>query len=295
MKPKLIFPIADTHIGSTTGLHPDVVNKNGQWVSLDEAGGWFYKHNNHYFLNSKQKALWGHYKNGINAIANYRKYIDADLLLLIKGDAIDGDHHGTHQLTTRSELEQVKVHVELMKWTKEQLGFNSETDKLMYEEGTESHTKDHEYYIAEQLQAHQFKDGHYCTPFIELEIYGKLIWSFHHGVSAGYSTNRGQALVGYLRKVFFARKAEGKPVPDCILTAHTHMPDRQVFRYENQEIHGIIVPPFQDKTRYVSKIATAIVQNTKVGFSPLVIYPNGKIDILEPYLLSTPLGERLVW
>jgi hypothetical protein len=59
-------------------------------------------------------------------------------------------------------------------------------------------------------------------------------------------------------------------------------------------LDGLVLPPFQDKTRFVNKLPNAIVNTTKVGFSPVMV-ENGKVEVLTPYLTEMPLNEVLVW
>lgn len=292
MKPVIIFPIADTHTGSTVGLHPYYIKQDDQWITIDQAGGYFYKNNNNFYPNSKQVRIWRHYETGVRAISNLRSKIDADLFIGMMGDAIDGDHHGTHQIVTRNPSEQMKAHVEIMQWTQDVLNW-SQYDKLAYIEGTECHTQDQEELIAERLKAERFKGG-YSVPFLELTIHGKLIWFFHHGSAAGYSYNQGNGLWLFLKRIYFDRLADHKKPPDLVFTAHTHKYNFQVYKNGQDEVRGIIVPPLQEKTRFTNRLKTAIVHPTKLGFAPVVIYPD-KIEVLDPYLYEMPLGEALQW
>jgi hypothetical protein len=294
LKPVLIFPISDPHIGSTVGLHPNYVDRDGEWKTVDECGGWFYKNNPHYYLNSKQVKIWKHTENSIKMASALRQKIDADLLLINMGDIIDGDHHQTHQLTTKDEGQQAKTAREFMRWTKEQFDFQHGRDKLFIIEGTESHTRDNEETIAQDLNAEKFSDGASCAPFLELDIQGKLFWFYHHGVSAGYSYTSGNGLYNYIKKIYIDRRMQEKRPPNFIMTGHTHKYDYQTYRHDGHEIHGMILPPLQEKTRFTNSLPTAIVHETKLGFAPVVV-DNGKINVLEPYLFNMGLGEKLVW
>lgn len=294
MNPLLIFPIADPHVGSTTGLHPNYIKRDGLWISVDEAGGWYYKNNPRYYLNSKQVRLWRHYEKATNAIAEIRRKNNCDFLILIMGDAIDGDHHATHQLATKNEGEQTETFISLMNWTLEKIGFEAGRDKLAVIEGTESHTRDNEEIIGQRLPAEKFKDGSSCTPFIEMDIQGNLFWFYHHGAAAGYSYNRGKGLLNYITRIYTDRRMNQQRPPNFVMTADKHDREHQTFRHNGHEIHGLILPPLQDKTRFTNKLPNAIVNTTKLGFSPVIV-DNGKIDVLPPYLMEMPLGEKLEW
>lgn len=294
MKPLLVFPIADPHVGSTVGLHPNYVKKNGEWITVDEAGGWYYKNNPNYYLNSKQIRIWRHFENAVNWISEMRKQKDFDMLIMLMGDVIDGNHHQTHQITTPNEAEQALAFVEIMKWVNERVNFTAGQDKLIVIEGTESHTRDNEEVIAQMLPAEKFKGGDSCIPFLEIEIQGKLCWFYHHGVQAGYSWTAGQSLYNYLRKIYVDRRMNVLRPPDLIVTADKHKTDYQVYRHNGHELHGVILPPFQDKTRFTNRLPTAITAGTKIGISPIWM-EGGKITVLNPYLTEMPIGEVLTW
>lgn len=295
MSTLLVIPIADPHVGSTRGLHPNYVKREGgAWVTVDEAGGWFYKNNPHYHLNSKQVRMWRHYESGILTLAELRKRRNAEILLLIMGDAIDGDHHNTHQLTTKNEGEQMLAFVRMMEWTIEKLDFTPGTDRLVILEGTESHTRDNEEVIAQFLPAEKFEGGASCASFLEADLQGNLCWFYHHGVQAGYSFVTGTTLYNYLRKIYIDQRMNQKRPPNLIVTADKHKTDRQTYRHNGHELSGVILPPFQDKTRFTYKLPYAVMESPRVGFSPLVI-ENGKIEILAPDMAEMPRGEVLTW
>lgn len=290
----LVIPIADPHVGSIRGLHPNYVKRGGEWITIDEAGGWYYKNNPHYYLNSKQLRMWRHYENGILSLAKLRAQRRADIRLLIMGDAIDGDHHNTFQLTTKDEGAQTEAFIQMMLWTLEKLDFSPGRDKLAVLEGTESHTRDNEELIGQKLPAEKFPGGASCAEFLEVDLQGNLCWFYHHGVQANYSFLTGTTLYNYLRKIYVNERMSQKHPPNLIMTADKHKIDRQVYQHNGHELHGVILPPFQDKTRFTNKLPHAVVTHTQVGFSPAII-ENGKIELLTPYLAEMPRGEVLTW
>ena len=263
-------------------------------MTVDEAGGWYYKNNPHYYLNSKQVRMWKHHEAATLELAKIRKAKDCDMLIIIMGDAIDGDHHATHQITTQNESEQMMAFCKMMEWTLEKIDFQPSRDKLVIIEGTESHTRDNEEVIGQMLPAEKFNDGASCTSFLELDIQGNLCWFYHHGVHAGYSYNRGSGLYNYLKRIYVDRKMNDKRPPNLVVTADKHDREHQTYRHNGNQLDGIVLPPFQDKTRFTNKLPNAIVNTTKVGFSPIMI-EDGKVNVLPPYMTEMPLNEVLVW
>lgn len=293
MKPLLIFPIADPHNGSIYGLHPNYIKQGNEWVTVDEAGGWHYKNNPHYYLNSKQLRIWRHFESGVDNLSVFRKRYDCDLIIIVEGDAIDGDHHGTHELVTANESEQMLSHVEMMKWVMDKMEFQAGLDKLIYIEGTESHVRDNEEVISQFLPAEKF--GRFsCIPFLELEVQGNLLWMYHHGVAAGYSYSQGAGLYNYIKGIYIDRRMNQKRPPNLVMTAHTHKREHQTYRHNGHELHGLILPPLQEKTRFTRRLPRAIVHETRTGISPVLI-KDGKIIVLEPHLLEIELGDVLKW
>ena len=238
--------------------------------------------------------MWNHFEKAINQVKVIREKKDCDLFVMVMGDANDGDHHQTHQLTTRNESEQMMAFCKMMEWTLETIGFEVGRDKLAILEGTESHTRDNEEVIGQMLPAEKFSDGASCSPFLEMDIQDNLFWFYHHGVHAGYSYNRGSGLYNYLKRIYTDRRMNNKRPPNFVMTADKHDREHQTYRHNGHTLDGLVLPPFQDKTRFVNKLPNAIVNTTKIGFSPVMV-ENGKVEVLTPYLTEMPLNEVLVW
>lgn len=83
----LLAVIADTHIGSTIGLCPPL-------VQLDDGGT--------YQASKAQRWLWGRWKDAWREVDALREQLDCPLWTVINGDTVDGDHHNTSQIITRN-------------------------------------------------------------------------------------------------------------------------------------------------------------------------------------------------
>jgi hypothetical protein len=282
-----LIPFADMQTGSMAALHPGVVKINGKYKSLLEVGGWNYRHNNHYFLSSKQEKIWDHLNICLEAGAKAR---DGNKLILFEmGEAIDGDHHGTHELVTRNIGEQKDTHIQLFQYIKEKLKYQR-GDELYCFDSTYVHSGDEESSIGAQLGAYQFPGGLYSTSFLEAVINGKLVWAYHQGVQAGEYPNKGNAEINQLKRIYYTCKVEGVPVPDLILTAHVHNPDHATWTTpDNKTMHYVILPSWQDKTRYVRDKMP--VTKNKVGLQIIQIPANGDIKIEEPILMTSLRGD----
>lgn len=283
-----LIPMADMHTCGTTALFPLLKKVNGQYVSIDDLGGWQYKDNPHYYPNSKQRKIWYHLEKTLDYAAEKRQ--GTKLLLLNMGDSIDGDHHNNTQNTTRNPIEQIDTHVELMQYIKTRLDWQA-GDTLAYVRGTKSHVETFEEKIAEELGAYQYNSGEYTSDFLELHLNGVKTWAYHHGLSAGDYPNKGNALHNQLKRIYYKCQAERITPPGLVLSAHTHDPWKDVFSSDWFDMTGIILPSWQDKTRYANdKMPLAI---NKIGMQLITIDDNGNINAPFPLLLTSPLGDMI--
>lgn len=283
-----LLPFADMHTGGSTALFPAVKDVNGQWTNLDDLGGWRFKDNPEFRLNSRQLRIWRHLENCLDHAAEKRK--DTKLFLLNMGDAIDGDHHNNTQNMTRNPLEQIDVHIQLMKYIKYRLDWRA-GDVLAYVRGTKTHVETFEEHIAEQLGAYQYSDGSYTSDFLELYINGVKIWAYHHGLPAGSYPNKGNALANQLKRVYYQCKMNDIEPPKLILTAHTHDPWKSTITIDWHDMVGIILPSWQDKTRWANDKMP--LSENYIGLQVITIDDDGHIAAPRP-LLQASLNSDIV-
>lgn len=239
---------------------------------------------------SLQKTLYEHWV----ACANYVKAgrQGKRLVIVHNGDAIDGDHHNSHELMTRNPKEQADIHIELMRQFLSIVEYDhSKGDKIYYTLGTEVHTGEDEHNIAEELGAEKADDGEPVGNVIRMEINGRMIWYAHHGKSAGYGVNEGEALRNQLKQVFFDCLTSNQRVPDMIYTAHTHKPIYNTFVRDFHTIHGVITPSWQQKTRYAKKVAPW--DKCEIGISTSEISASGAIVVHKPFTIETDFIHKV--
>lgn len=286
-KPVTLIPLADFHTGGTTALHPKYKQVNGKWI--EQKKGWHYIHNPHYVLNDRQIKIYNHFEKCLAYAAEKRA--GNKLAVLVVGDALDGDHHQTHELATRNVAEQKKTHIQLMNFILQKIAFNKRSDLLAYISGTSVHVGDSEDGIAEELGGYHYGGGYYSDAFVELEINGALIWTFHKGVSAGHYPNRGNSAINFMRRVYYQCRSNNVRPPNLIISAHTHDPLHMPWKMDGHEMHYVILPSWQEKTRYVrDNMPTSI---NRIGMQLITITGAGQIVVDEPLLLSAPLGTRI--
>jgi hypothetical protein len=287
-KPKDIklIPLADMHTGGTTALFPyydgtDTTYPPHQNMTGD--GGWKFK-NRIYSPTGKQYQMFQHFKKCAEQIALERnKY---RFIIVETGDSTDGEHHYTDQLATKNISEQNQVHVWLMEYFMAKIGFDKNKGDLLYiGAGTEVHTGDEEDIISVELAAEQLPNGANTFDFMSMDIYGRRFWFLHQGASAGRGFNSGNALYNWLRNQYFTCLESGRVMADCVISGHYHQSVHSVFSRMDREIHGVILPPFQLKTRFGYRVAAAELEG--VGIRTIDISGDGVIKVNKPMLLQS--------
>jgi len=94
--PTTLVVVSDLHVGSTIGLCPP-------GIQLDDGGT--------YRASKAQRWLWDRWNEAWEYVAKVQK---GDLWVVFNGDLVDGDHHNTHQLFSRSEEKQSDVCIDII-------------------------------------------------------------------------------------------------------------------------------------------------------------------------------------
>lgn len=285
-KVKLI-PLADLHSGGGTALFPYY---NGTDIGYPphkdmtgENGAWRFKHGT-FMPSAKQYQMFQHFAKCADEIAKFRD--DFRFIIVESGDSIDGKHHETPQLATRLVSEQVQVHVWLMRFFMARIGFDKNKGDLLYVgQGTEAHDMDDEDTIAEALGAELLPNGDDTFDFMPMDINGARFWFLHQGATAGRGFSTGNALHNYLRNSYWSCLEDGRRVPDCIISGHYHHDTYDTFTRRDRTMHGIILPPFQLKTRFGYRVAAAELDG--VGIRTVDIDADGGIKVNKPMLLKS--------
>ena len=203
------------------------------------------------------------------------------MVLVHDGDAIEGTHHNNIDVCTRDTTEQANIHVELMARFQKSIGWKA-GDSLYYVAGTETHTNDVEWDIAEELNAVRAPDGRPVFDHLELTVNGVPMWFVHHGPTANDDLNEGRTLQNWLKAIHWRSVRDGKTIPQVFVSGHVHQPAYSTHtvnlsgRYQYLTMHGVILPSWQAKTRYAYKKAP-IARNI-IGGASLVVQAGGAIE-----------------
>jgi len=240
--------LSDMHTGGSTALFP----LDGYKGESDE--------DNQVLPNPKQKEMRSIYVRFSGEVAKARK--DRRLIVVMLGDAIDGVHHDTLQLSLHNEKDQCEAHLKIMHDFLGRVSFRK-NDELYYVKGTEVHVKENERNIAKELKAVKSENGTHIHDVLTLPINGMTHVFAHHGKKRGSGQNEGNALRNFLRDIRADREKDGLQRIDVLWSGHTHGHtwNTHIERHggEFHEMHGIVCPSWQAKTRYAyGKVAMAV-------------------------------------
>jgi hypothetical protein len=288
-KPKdvKLIPLADFHSGGSTALFPYYDGTDLGFPPhrnmTGRNGGWKFRHMI-YEPSGKQLAMFRHLTKCAEQIAESRN--DNRFIIVQTGDSIEGTHHHTPQLATRQLSEQVAIHVWLMKYFMFKIGFDkNKGDLLFVGDGTEIHDADEEGTLAQQLDAELLPDGSETFDFLPMDINSKRFWFLHQGAGAGKGISSGEALRNWIKNQYFSCLEEKRVIPDCVISGHFHRSVHTSYSRLDREIHGVILPPFQLKTRFGYRVAAAELEG--VGIRTIDISEDGVIKVNKPMLLQS--------
>jgi hypothetical protein len=238
--PRLAVILSDLHAGGTTALMPP---------------GFHTREGNEIGLNAVQKWLW-------DAWEDSWKWFD-DLAggdpwaMVINGDVIDGDHHGTSQIWSRDESDHGIAAYHLLK------DHARRATSVYLTQGTESHTHGFESALAYQLHSLgaqvRMPDGYAgAWPTLDLEIAGTYIKADHHIGATTRSYLESSALSIALADMRLRCARAGHRVPRVVIRAHRH----QYGYFEDGYGAIVITPCWQQLTRFGHKVVPGAVLQT---------------------------------
>lgn len=262
----LLCVLSDLHTGSSTALFPRTgyENSEGNLVSP----------------NDRQKEIYPVFIRFAGEVAQARK--GKRLIVVNLGDSVDGFHHGSMQESLFMEKDQCGAHVSLMMEFMKRVGFGK-SDELYYVRGTEVHVGDTENDMAKELGAVPSAPKKYVHEILELNINGLVNVFAHHGKARGSGQNEGNGLRNFLRDIRDDREKDGMTRMDVLWSGHTHGHTwathiKRMRGGEFHELHGIICPSWQAKTRFaLGKVPMAV---NSVGGTYARITVDG--DICKP-------------
>lgn len=262
MKDTIHVTLSDMHSGSNHALF-----LGRQWNGL----------NTSHYPRSEQIRIRNHWLSFAGKVAAVRK--NKAVRLVVNGDCIDGDHHNSGDVCTVNPLEQADINIELLtefqKLIKWQRG-----DELYITKGTQVHTGDWEDYIGREMGAQMDGDLH-AFDALTLQTNGVIFWFVHHGAVAGGGANEGNTLRNWLKNIYYDALKDQSQIPDVVYSGHVHNPTYSTFTYRQgmqfKNMHGVILPSWQGKTRYA--FMRAPVSRSKIGGIWQEVKADGTISV----------------
>lgn len=229
--------ISDLHCGSSVGLHPydaTTLDDGGQYVP-SEAQCWLYDH-------------WRHYLDTLKAAA-----AGTDLHVILNGDLVDGDHHGTTQIVSRHPNVQLDI---LKRCIEPLLALRPKTVTVV--RGTEVHVGPSgsaeesfaKWLVGRGVTVPPGEHGNASHWHFRGEYGGVLVDATHHGRVGGRPWTRPNATNGLAAEIVMEHAERGERIPDLCVRSHFH---QWVDTGDNYRTRVIQTPSFQLATAYVKR------------------------------------------
>jgi hypothetical protein len=268
---KINCVISDTHCGSDRAIFPPTITLP---PLMADDGERTLKYN------FNQKKIFEHLMSCAKLIKeNYKDY---SKVIIVNGDAIEGLHHKTIQLSAPMVEDHVLTHIEVMELFLQEVGFSVKNgDELYYGSGTEVHTGFTEAGIAKYFQPYgaKFYDE------LKLSQNGCNIWFVHQWKGAGDGQNEGDAMRNGLKAMYYNSLKENWKMPDFVIASHFHKATMSSYSQKWNTYYGMITPSLQMKTRFGQKVSA--FQRNDIGVGLFETAPNGMLKIHEPLLMDS--------
>ena len=230
MSIRAVVTVSDLHCGGTGAIHPP---------EFEDFEGNVTK------ANPRQSWLWGNFLAGLDKLA--ATLGDEPILMVHNGDAVDGYHHGTDEITTKRSADMIRLAQECLEEVEKRLNVAN----WVFTIGTECHVTTAEQVIGELMGALPHPDtGHFAEHEWSLRINGlKCTWR-HHITTSSRHYLRGSRLSIHLGNQQL-NEIYGNEEPTRVLTAaHCHLADY----YDNGRDACATTPSWQLPTKYVHKV-----------------------------------------
>lgn len=275
----IIVALADLHVGSPFALSP------ATWVLPDAATP--------FQANELQNIIRAHWLACWDKLAALRK--GARLIVVLAGDATEGLHHDSVQVTTARIEVQEQMAVSVMEEGLHRAKFSyRRKDALRCVAGTGAHDggggASFER-VARQLTDHS-GDGRVSKESDDFTVNGVRILVAHKpGASPGSRAwTRGNAYKSWLTSLYYAALDAGEQPPAYVLTAHYH----QYLKAEACKMNGataltgIMLPAWKVKDEYIWQVNPFGL--AQVGMVALEVQPDGA-TVLHDWRIPIEQGK----
>lgn len=261
-QPRVIVAVSDLHCGSTYGLLPQgLISTEGNEIVQNRLQRWLWS--------AWCDLLW----RVVPAIVG-----DDPWALLVNGDAIEGNHHGTRELVTPEDADHLEAAVAVIK----PLAARAAATYIV--EGTECHTRHHEHELGKAVGAVPDPlTGRRSWRKLRINVAGVEVVAHHHIGTTGRAWLESGELGRALANERLEAGAVGLPLPSVLICSHRH-------RWGiSQSPHGtaVVTPCWQGVTRYGRKV----VPSAQLHVGAMVLdwrgLPPGSQPVVTPVVRHT--------
>lgn len=247
----VIAIIGDTHIGSSTAIAPPKFSIHTD----NELETQVVNHN------SIQKWSWSCWLDSFEYMKQLvyqgKKRKQKRLIIVLMGDMMDGNHHGTHQIIQDVGDQMLVAKDVLAPWV-------DAADYAYGILGTETHAGGEEIAL--------YKDfGLDYGATVMLDVDGVIHDFAHHGRVGGRPWT--SQAVSIANEVIIDCALQGIQLPNYIWRAHSHKIDDSGNKIEG--VRAIGIPSWQLKTRFAYRIPSAVNMRSDIG---MYFVDSGKVD-----------------
>lgn len=227
-RPELVLVLSDLHVGSTVGLLPPKHRTiEGNVIEL----------------NAVQAFLWDAWRDMLRWVEDTTA--GANYAVVINGDLIEGDHHGTKQIWSKDTADHVAAAADVLQ------PVLARASHFFIVQGTESHTNNHEISLGKILRAQTNPDtGLPAFTRLHLSVHGCRCAFRHHIGTSVRAWTGATALAAVLAEETIQAVSNGEAAPQVVCAAHRH----KFGTYTNGRGTVVVSPPWQMLTRFGHKV-----------------------------------------
>jgi hypothetical protein len=231
-----IAAIGDLHCGGTTGLHPDTP------TVLDDGG----------LFTPSEVQIWN-FHNWLDFWDRAGKH--GPLHIVLNGDAVDGNHHGTVQIVSPHPIVQCDIFKACWIPVLERIKVAS----FVMVRGTEVHVGQSGgveealgRWLAGQGVPVVKDEGNFSHWHFRGSYGGVKVDATHHGRFGARPWTKAGAVSNLAMQIFIEYHERGEEAPDLCLRSHHH---RYLDTHDNAPVRVIQLPCWQMATGYAKRVA----------------------------------------